>query len=101
MTNFWGEKGKLKQKKLYIKEKFQLVFSSKIKVPQLGSARNLYSSGALEPEKSSSNLLRDVGSSPPNFGPTFTALPSLQLVAPYFQTLQHPCLLWHALDFAF
>ena len=39
MTNFWGEKRKLKQKKLYIKEKIQLVFSSKIKVPQLGSAR--------------------------------------------------------------
>ena len=38
MTNFWGEKRKLKQKKLYIKEKIQLVFSSKIKVPQLGLA---------------------------------------------------------------
>ena len=39
MTNFWGEKRKLKQKKLCIKEKIQLVFSSKIKVPQLGLAR--------------------------------------------------------------
>ena len=36
-------------------KKFQLGFSSKIKVPQLGSARNLQSSGSLEPENSSSN----------------------------------------------
>ena len=43
--------------------KCQLGFSSKIKVPQLGSARNLHSSGSLEPENSSSNsslLSRDV-----------------------------------------
>ena len=33
----------------------QLGFSSKIKVPQLGSAQNLHSSGSLEPENSSSN----------------------------------------------
>jgi hypothetical protein len=32
----------------------QLGFSSKIKVPQLGSARNLHSSARLEPENSSS-----------------------------------------------
>ena len=29
MTNFWGEKRKLKQKKLYIKEKIQLVSAQK------------------------------------------------------------------------
>ena len=33
----------------------QLGFSSKTKVPQLGSARNLHSSSSLEPENSSSN----------------------------------------------
>ena len=33
----------------------QLGFSSKIEVLQLGSARNLHSSGSLEPENSSSN----------------------------------------------
>ena len=64
MTNFWGEKRKLKQNKLYIKEKIQLVFSSKIKVPQLGSARNFHSSGSLEPEKSSSNSSLDLPYSP-------------------------------------
>ena len=32
----------------------ELGFSSKIKVPQLGSALNLYSSARLEPENSSS-----------------------------------------------
>ena len=34
-----GWKKKIEAKKLYIKEKIQLVFSSKIKVPQLSSAR--------------------------------------------------------------
>ena len=34
---------------------FQLGFSSKIEVPQLGSAQNLHSSGSLELENSSSN----------------------------------------------
>ena len=33
----------------------QLGFSSKIEVPQLGSARNFYNSGSLKPENSSSN----------------------------------------------
>ena len=36
-------------------KKTQLGFSSEIKVPQLGSARNLHSWGSLEPENSSSN----------------------------------------------
>ena len=45
---------------LYFLKKFQLGFSSKIKVPQLGStrldsARKFHSSGSLEPENSSSN----------------------------------------------
>ena len=38
MTNFWGEK-KNGAKKAIHQKKIQLVFSSKIKVPQLSSAR--------------------------------------------------------------
>ena len=47
---------KLENSYLCIK-KIQLGFSSKIEVPQLGSARNLQSLGSLEPENSSSNSL--------------------------------------------
>ena len=54
MTNFWIKKKKL-QLKSYLLKKILLVFSSKIKVPQLDSARNFHSSCSLEPEKSSSN----------------------------------------------
>ena len=38
MTNFWGEK-KMELKKIYIK-KIQLSFSSKMKLPQLGTAHS-------------------------------------------------------------
>ena len=38
----------------WLKKIFQLGFSSEIKVPQLGSARNIHSSAQLEPENSSS-----------------------------------------------
>ena len=51
MTNFWGEKRKFNLKKMYIKEKIQLVFSSKIKVPS--SARLGTITARLELEKSS------------------------------------------------
>ena len=38
MTKFWGEEKNGSKKALYI-YKIQLAFSSKVKVPQLGSAR--------------------------------------------------------------
>ena len=39
MTNIWGEKRKLKKKKPIYQRKNPARFSSKFKVPQLGSAR--------------------------------------------------------------
>ena len=44
---------------LYFLKKFQLGFSSKIEVPQLGLAWNLHSSGSLELENSSLNSSLD------------------------------------------